>query len=532
LTGSELDVSISLVPNASPAASRRWRTHRNTRQWGKRTNAAYLDRLLTDGTEARAHRRRWDRAHRRRVLLVDVVVIAAVVTLAQIGCYQIFPAFDTAHATSWPALTVLSIVMGFCWLAALGLVKSREMSLIGVGIEEYRRVVSATAWIFGLTAVVAALADVRMPRGYLIIALTLGMAGLVTGRHLLHRDLARRRVAGKFITRVVVLGQPESVRLLGDSFGRCAAGGFRVVGACVPGFDGQVGEELLMPTGPVPVLGDDTAVESALEVTGADAVAVTSVEKLGQQNMRKLLWRLQTLETELIVVPGVSDVAGHRLRLLPVDNLPLVHIAAPRQDGPSLLAKRVFDVVFATAALIAILPLMVLVAIAIKLDDGGPVMFRQSRVGYRGKHFRIFKFRTMRVDADVHQVAERQATGHTGVFYKSACDSRITRAGRLLRATSLDELPQLFNVLGGSMSVVGPRPLVPGEGESVDHFVERRGLVKPGITGLWQISGRSDVSDEERIRLDHSYVDNWSCAQDLHIVWRTVSAVLKRDGAY
>jgi lipopolysaccharide/colanic/teichoic acid biosynthesis glycosyltransferase len=160
------------------------------------------------------------------------------------------------------------------------------------------------------------------------------------------------------------------------------------------------------------------------------------------------------------------------------------------------------------------------------------VIFRQSRVGHRGRSFRIFKFRTMRVDAEAHEEAEREATGHSGVFYKSACDSRITRVGKFLRASSIDELPQLFNVLGGSMSIVGPRPLVPGEGDSVEDFVERRGLVKPGITGLWQISGRSDVSEEERIRLDHSYVDNWSCIQDLHIVWRTARAVLKRDGAY
>jgi lipopolysaccharide/colanic/teichoic acid biosynthesis glycosyltransferase len=189
--------------------------------------------------------------------------------------------------------------------------------------------------------------------------------------------------------------------------------------------------------------------------------------------------------------------------------------------------------VFGVCALIAVVPLLMAIAVMIKFDDRGPVMFRQTRVGQHGKPFRIFKFRTMTVNADARKDAERAAANVTdGVFFKSATDSRVTRVGRLLRATSLDELPQLFNVMGGSMSIVGPRPLVPGEGGSVEHFLARRGLMKPGMTGLWQVSGRSDVSDDERVRLDHSYVDNWSSATDLLIVIKTVRAVLQRRGAY
>ncbi len=172
---------------------------------------------------------------------------------------------------------------------------------------------------------------------------------------------------------------------------------------------------------------------------------------------------------------------------------------------------------------------MLAAAIAIKLDDGGPIFFRQERVGYRGNPFRIFKFRTMVVDSEQRKESEQAAHGQSNViFYKSANDSRVTPVGRFLRKTSIDEIPQIFNVLSGAMSLVGPRPLVPGEGESVEYFVERRSLVKPGMTGLWQVCGRSDVSAEERIRLDHSYVDNWSFVQDLVIMWRTVRAVLKR----
>jgi exopolysaccharide biosynthesis polyprenyl glycosylphosphotransferase len=279
-------------------------------------------------------------------------------------------------------------------------------------------------------------------------------------------------------------------------------------------------------------LGNGESVESALRLTSADALAVAAVEHLGHARMKKLVWRLEALGIDLIVVPGVTDIAGTRLQMRPIDNLPLFHIAPPRQDGPSAVAKRVLDLVLGAAALFAALPILLIAAAAIKLDDSGPVMFRQDRVGLHGKRFRIFKFRTMVVDAEARKDAEKAATDDASIFYKSACDSRITRVGRFLRASSIDELPQLFNVLGGAMSMVGPRPLVPGEGASVDDFLERRGLVKPGITGMWQISGRSDLSEEERIRLDHSYVDNWSPVLDLLIVWRTVRAVLKREGAY
>ncbi|MGB0962262.1 MAG: exopolysaccharide biosynthesis polyprenyl glycosylphosphotransferase, partial [Mycobacterium sp.] len=247
----------------------------------------------------------------------------------------------------------------------------------------------------------------------------------------------------------------------------------------------------------------------------------------------RLAWRLDSLGVDMIVMPGMTDVAGPRLKLRPIDNLPLFHIARPRHDGLRKHGKRLFDLVFGTLALAAALPLLLAVAVAIKVDDGGPVFFRQVRVGQHGRLFRIIKFRTMAAQGERRQAQEcASADQEDRVFFKSAEDSRITRVGKFLRTTSLDEIPQILNVLEGSMSVVGPRPLVPGEGESVEHFVQRRGLVKPGMTGLWQVSGRSDVSDDERIRLDHSYIDNWSVVQDLVIVGKTARAVLRREGAY
>ncbi len=490
-----------------------------------------VTQLLDDATAYTAEGRRWQQSYRRRVMAVDAFVVIAAVVLAQVGRFQILGT-DASGYVSWQRATALSVGLALTWLVALGVLQSRDISLVGVGSEEYRRVVSATAWVFGLTAVTSLILQTQLSRGYLMIALPLGLVGLLSGRHAIRRDLARRRLRGEFVTRVLILGKPEQAAVLCTSLDRSKDVGYAVAGVCIPDYDGAVGQQLITPTGSLPILGDENSVEVALRLTGADALAVTAVEHLGHEKMRKLAWRLDSLGVDIIVVPGMTDIAGPRLKLRPIDNLPLFHIARPRHGGPSMYGKRIFDLVLGSAALAVILPAMLITALAIKFDDGGPVFFRQSRVGQHGKLFRIIKFRSMSVDAEVRKGAEQAAAGSAGVFFKSAADSRVTRVGRLIRATSLDELPQLFNVLAGSMSMVGPRPLVPGEGESVEHFVQRRALVKPGITGLWQVSGRSDVSEEERIRLDHSYVDNWSCVQDLVIVWRTARAVLKRNGAY
>ncbi|MCV7227162.1 sugar transferase [Mycolicibacterium komossense] len=490
-----------------------------------------VSQLLDDATARTSEGRRWQRSYRRQVLAVDSIVVIAAVVLAQIGRFDLFGTESSGYV-SWERATALSVGLALTWLVALGVLQSRDISLVGIGSEEYRRVVSATAWVFGLAAVTSLILQTQLSRGYLMIALPIGLVGLLAGRHAIRRNLAKKRLRGEFVTRVLILGKPEQAAVLCTSLDRSKEVGYSVAGVCIPDYDGAVGQQLITSSGALPILGDENSVEVALRLTGADALAVTAVEQLGHEKMRKLAWRLDSLGVDIIVVPGMTDIAGPRLKLRPIDNLPLFHIARPNHGGPSMYGKRAFDLIFGTAALAVLLPAMVITALAIKCDDGGPVFFRQDRVGQHGKLFRILKFRSMSVDAEIRKGAEQSKGGNAGVFFKSASDSRVTRVGRLIRATSVDELPQLFNVLGGSMSIVGPRPLVPGEGESVEDFVARRALVKPGITGLWQVSGRSDVSEEERIRLDHSYVDNWSCVQDLVIVWRTARAVLNRDGAY
>lgn len=498
---------------------------------GSRSESA--ERVMKRVTETKARACQWKKLHRKHVVVTDTIAVVVAVTIAQLTRFGLPQLDSPVIGDHWRYVTACSIILAAIWLAALGLQESWDLSLTGIGSEEYRRVVTATAWAFGIIAVTDLLLQLGLVRGYLAIALPLGLAGLLTGRHLLRRDLAKKRSRGAFTSQVVVLGKPRSVIALCNTFNRCSHAGYRVVGACLPDYQGEVGSEIDTRTGPVPILGDQHSVAEVVRLTNADALAVTSADHLGHEHMRTLTWQLDSLGTDLIVMPGMVDIVGPRLKIRPIDNMPLFHVARPRHDGALHYHKRFFDLVLGTIALFLLSPAMVLAAVAIKWHDGGPVFFCQERVGYNGIPFRMVKFRTMKPEAETQLDTERTVSGQSDcVFYKSATDSRITPIGRWLRKTSIDEIPQLFNVLAGSMSIVGPRPLVPGEGSSVEYFIERRGLVKPGITGLWQVSGRSDVSAEERIRLDHFYVDNWSYVQDLVIILRTVRTVLQGHGAY
>jgi exopolysaccharide biosynthesis polyprenyl glycosylphosphotransferase len=245
-----------------------------------------------------------------------------------------------------------------------------------------------------------------------------------------------------------------------------------------------------------------------------------------------LAWALEKSGTDLCVAPALLDVAGPRTTIRPTAGLPLLHVDHPEFTGARRLIKAAFDRAIALSALTLLLPLFIVIAVAIRLGDGGPAFFWQTRVGKDGKLFTLCKFRTMVVDAE-QRLAELAAHNDSdGLLFKIRQDPRITRVGRWLRRHSLDELPQLLNVLAGEMSLVGPRPALPDETTAYGHHVRRRLAVKPGITGLWQVNGRSDLPWDEAVRLDVSYVENWSFFLDLQILWKTWSAVLRGEGAY
>jgi exopolysaccharide biosynthesis polyprenyl glycosylphosphotransferase len=298
-----------------------------------------------------------------------------------------------------------------------------------------------------------------------------------------------------------------------------------VIGCCVPKAREDVFHGL-------PVLGDLDEVVDAVRLHKADTVAVLPSAELEGPALRRLGWELEKTSAELLLAPAVTEIAGPRVSIRPVCGLPLLHVERPELHGVRRLVKGVVDRVGAVVLVVVLLPLLVGVALAVKLTSAGPVLFRQERVGRNGRVFWMLKFRTMCVDADriAQQLAER--SDGNGVLFKMRRDPRVTRIGRLLRRYSIDELPQLLNVLRGDMSLVGPRPPLQSEVERYGFDMHRRFLMKPGLTGLWQVSGRSDLSWEDSVRVDVRYVENWSLTFDFMILWKTIGAVLRGPGAY
>src|SRR5258708_4310509 len=274
------------------------------------------------------------------------------------------------------------------------------------------------------------------------------------------------------------------------------------------------------------------SVSAAVDQFGADTVAVLACPEMSGIRLRELAWELEEMGTDLCVAPPLIDVAGPRTTIRPVAGLPLLQLDHPELAGGKQVIKAVFDRVAAGLALAVLAPLFVVIAMAIRLDDQGPVFFMQTRVGRDGQTFRLFKFRTMVVDAEQRKLQLEGLNEGAGVLFKMRKDPRVTKVGAGLRRWSLDELPQLFNVVIGDMSMVGPRPALPGEVARYGDHMRRRLVVNPGITGLWQVSGRSGLSWEEAFRLDLRYVDNWSIVLDLQILWKTFSAVRHGSGAY
>jgi len=299
-----------------------------------------------------------------------------------------------------------------------------------------------------------------------------------------------------------------------------------VIGLCLPS------AELPRPVvDGIPVLGSLRQVPEVVRSMGCDAVAVTSDDATRYNYLRELAWSLEGVGVELLVDPGLVEVAGPRMHIRPLMGFPLLHVEEPHFKGWRWAIKRVSDIVLTSIGLLIISPVMLAIAAGVKFQDGGPVIFRQARIGREGKPFTMLKFRSMVVDAEERKLELMEHNEGKGGLFKLSQDPRVTRLGQFLRSFSLDELPQLFNVLGGSMSLVGPRPHLASELAQMPSEASRRSLVTPGLTGLWQVSGRSDLEGDDAIRLDLRYVENWSLSLDLQILWKTISAVMAKRGA-
>jgi exopolysaccharide biosynthesis polyprenyl glycosylphosphotransferase len=428
--------------------------------------------------------------------------------------------------------SAVSVLIVLAWALVLAIYHTRAQQVIGAGPEEFRRVWTATLWVFGVIAVISTLFKFEIARGYLAIAFPLGLFALSVNRRLARRYVRAQRRRGRFMTAVLAVGEPISATVLAQSLTRRPSDGYTVVGICTPGVPRL--ENIVVPgLGSVRVFPYEGDIRHAIAASQADTVALTSAGELGPEGIRDLSWQLEKLGVDLVVSPGIVDVAAPRLTVRPVGDLPLIHVDKPQYQGAKRFQKRAFDVCFSLLALLAASPVMIAAALAVKVTSRGPVFYRAERIGQDSVPFRMIKFRSMVVDADRRLTEVAELNDSVGsVLFKIRTDPRVTRVGRLLRRYSIDELPQFINVLRGEMSVVGPRPPLRSEVETYDHRVRRRLLVRPGITGLWQVSGRSDLSWEDSARLDLSYVENWSMLSDLVIAARTVTVICSGSGAY
>ncbi len=477
---------------------------------------------LTGGTPERATGEgAWARAYLRRVIALDLLV--GVVGALGAGLLRFSDGMTLPYQ-------LIGITIPFAWIAALSMAGAYERRYLGVSGEEYRAVGRAAIGLLAVLAISAFLANVLLARLYVLYLLPMLMIGGLLVRHHMHRWLMTRRARGDLMQRTVVIGRSDAAAALLRSIKAEPSQGLKPVAVCASGLDADWDATTSLEG--VPVMGGPRDALAATDLYNAEAVAVASHPDLAGKSLRRLAWALEERGIDLIVSPGLLDVAGPRLSIRPSTNLSLLHIERPSHTGRSMLLKGAMDRTLAALLILALSPVLIAVAIAIKVTDPGPVFFRQKRVGVRGELFSIYKFRTMVVDAETRLAKLATQSDGNGVLFKMQDDPRVTSIGRILRRYSIDELPQLFNVLRGEMSLVGPRPPLPREVQEYEPDALRRLHVRPGMTGLWQVSGRSDLSWEESLRLDLRYVDNWSPVGDLHILFRTFRAVTGGSGAY
>jgi len=461
----------------------------------------------------------WVSGYLRRAAVADCVCALLAGTLASQVRFAGEPRLPGAYLALTSALPLL-------WWISVKLAGGYDPRFIGLGSDEFRRILNAAVSLTAAVAVASYAAKLNLARGYIALAFP-ATAGLdLTVRYVLRKHLHQRRRRGACTHRVVAVGHAAAVAELITTLRRDFYHGLSVVGACVAGITPPDRIE------GVPVAGNLDSVTGAVSQMGADTVAVLTCPEIDSIRLRELAWELEKTGTGLYVAPALLDVAGPRTTIRPVAGLPLLHLDHPELAGGKQIAKSLFDKVSALLALILLAPLLAAIAVAVRRADRGPALFRQTRVGKDGRTFTLYKFRTMVVDAEQQKALLTGQNEADGALFKIRKDPRVTRTGLWLRRWSLDELPQLFNVLRGDMSLVGPRPALPEEAARHGDHMRRRLVVKPGITGLWQVNGRSDLAWEEAVRLDVRYVDNWSLVLDLQILWKTRSAVTHGSGAY
>jgi exopolysaccharide biosynthesis polyprenyl glycosylphosphotransferase len=477
--------------------------------------------LRVGAVPAPMRRTRWESNYVFAVVVTDVVAVSLAVLLGHLlGLGSYVPQFGVSPG--------VGIISGILMVGGLLASRAWDPGILGQGSEEFSRLIRAvvtSAIALGLLGL-AFTATAARPWVFGLIPL----AGLLACafRMLLRLRIYRMRDRGRCALPVLAVGPADAVIDLVARTRRDKRRGWVVSGICTPTGVAPDGTDTLLG---VPVLGDLDAVVDAARSGEHRVVAVCPTPGWSSKRLHQLAWSLEEVAAELVVDPGLMEVAGPRLHVDPVDGFPLLRLTRPTFTGVPWLVKHAVDRLGSALLLLLTAPLFLVLAIGVKLD-GGPVFFRQTRVGRHGRQFSMLKFRSMVVNAEERSTELAALNEGAGPLFKMKRDPRVTLFGSFLRRYSLDEVPQLINVLAGQMSLVGPRPPLPKEVAVYGRDAQRRLLVKPGLTGLWQISGRSDLSWEQSIRLDLRYVENWNLALDALILWKTFGAVVNSRGAY
>ncbi|MEZ0447887.1 sugar transferase [Cellulomonas sp. ICMP 17802] len=417
-----------------------------------------------------------------------------------------------------------SVVAGVVFLLVVAFGRGYDRKTLGDGPVEFQAVLRAGLGSAAIVALGSVALAVPLPRLEVAVTVVLLSVATAVGRHVLRRSLHGRRSRGVAMSRTLVVGDATSVHHLIHDLRGATYHGYQVIGVCLPAITDRP------PQDGVPTLGALADIPQVAYDHQIDVVIVSGSELSGDA-LRRLSWALGRAGVDLVVAPGLVEVLGPRVHLRPTAGLSLLEVetASPRRR---MLAKSALDRTLGSAILLAASPVILFAALAVRLTSRGPAFFRQRRIGVDGREFTMWKLRSMYVDAEERRAALLVESDRDGLMFKMHDDPRITKVGKLLRRYSVDELPQLWNVVRGDMSLVGPRPPLPAEVDEYHDAVYRRLRVRPGLTGLWQVSGRADLSWDESIRLDLRYVDNWSVAMDLLILWKTGRAVFGGSGAY
>ena len=466
---------------------------------------------------------RWESQYARLVAVLDLLAVLCMFGLARVlelgDFYLPFGDYFSLH---------IGLVVLLLTAMTLRLNRVWDQRVLGQGSEEFTRLIRGFVSAAVVVALIGLALEVRAVRPWVFGLLPLaGLLSLI-GRFAMRKWLHRQRGHGRFVHPMLAVGTVESVRDMIGRTRRDPQTGWIVRGACTPTGTGPDGAADIMG---VPVVGDLDAVAGLLHSRDYRVVSIGHTPGWTGRRLHNLAWDVEGLGTDLVVDPGLMEMAGPRLHVAPVDGLPLLRLTQPTFEGGSRVLKSIVDRLGAALLLILFAPLLVVLALAVKCD-GGPIFFRQTRVGRHGKAFSMIKLRSMCVDAEARKAALLTTNEGSGPLFKLRADPRVTKIGATLRRYSLVELPQLFNVLTGAMSLVGPRPPLPDEVAKYSRDAERKFLVKPALTGLWQVSGRSNLSWEQSVRLDLRYVENWTLAMDALILWKTVGAMVRGGGAY